>query len=173
MLNITQRIHLADNIDDFIELPFVLRQKSRLRVTTAAGIDAALYLDRGIILRGGDLVKAENGEVLSIIAAKEPVYDVTANTPQALMCAAYHLGNRHVPLQVGDGWLRLEQDHVLKEMLLGLGMHITELHAPFSGGTRLSRQGSGHRPAARSADRGPREPCRACRRTYSGRVAAP
>jgi urease accessory protein len=151
MLNITQRIHLADNIDDFIELPFVLRQKSRLRVTTAAGIDAALYLDRGIILRGGDLVKAENGEVLSIIAAKEPVYDVTANTPQALMCAAYHLGNRHVPLQVGDGWLRLEQDHVLKEMLLGLGMHITELHAPFE--PEAGAYGGGHRHGGHEDDK--------------------
>jgi len=143
MINIIKRISVASTVNDTIELPFVLRQKSRLRVTTTKGDDAALYLDRGIILRGGDLVESENGLVLQIIAAQEPVYDVHAQTPQALMCAAYHLGNRHVPLQVGDGWLRLEQDHVLKEMLVGLGMTITEKQAPFE--PEAGAYGGGHR----------------------------
>jgi urease accessory protein len=66
-----------------------------------------------------------------------------ASTPRALMCAAYHLGNRHVPLQVEDGWLRLEQDHVLKEMLLGLGMKVTEVLAPFE--PEAGAYGGGHR----------------------------
>ncbi len=143
MLNITQRISLATNIDDYIELPFVLRQKSRLRVTTQSGIDAGLFLDRGIILRGGDLLKSDGGLVLQIIAAQESVYDVQAETHQALMCAAYHLGNRHVPLQVGDGFLRLEQDHVLKEMLLGLGVRVIETTAPFE--PEAGAYGGGHR----------------------------
>ena len=143
MLNITQRISLAEKIDDYIELPFDLRQKSRLRVTTQSGIDAALFLDRGIILRGGDLLKSDGGLVIQIVAAQEPVYDVVAPTPKALMCAAYHLGNRHVPLQVGDHWLRLEQDYVLKEMLLGLGMSVTEKLAPFE--PEAGAYGGGHR----------------------------
>jgi urease accessory protein len=143
MLNITQRISLAEKIDDYIELPFDLRQKSRLRVTTQSGIDAALFLDRGIILRGGDLLKSDGGLVIQIIAAQEPVYDVVAPTPKALMCAAYHLGNRHVPLQVGDHWLRLEQDYVLKEMLLGLGMSVIEKLAPFE--PEAGAYGGGHR----------------------------
>ncbi len=143
MLNITQRISLATNIDDYIELPFVLRQKSRLRVTTQSGIDAGLFLDRGIILRGGDLLKSDGGLVLQIIAAQELVYDVQAESHQALMCAAYHLGNRHVPLQVGDGFLRLEQDHVLKEMLLGLGVSVIETTAPFE--PEAGAYGGGHR----------------------------
>ncbi|MGZ8271298.1 MAG: urease accessory protein UreE [Methylophilus sp.] len=143
MLNITQRISLAEKIDDYIELPFDLRQKSRLRVTTQSGIDAALFLDRGIILRGGDLLKSDGGLVIQIIAAQEPVYDVVAPTPKALMCAAYHLGNRHVPLQVGEHWLRLEQDYVLKEMLLGLGMSVTEKLAPFE--PEAGAYGGGHR----------------------------
>ncbi len=145
MLNITKRISSASKIDDYIELPFVLRQKSRLRVTTKAGIDAGLFLDRGIILRDGDLLKSDGGLVMQVIAAFEPVYDVTADTPKALMCAAYHLGNRHVPLQLGDGWLRLEQDHVLKEMLLGLGMQVTEMLAPFE--PEAGAYGGGHRHA--------------------------
>jgi len=143
MLNITQRISLAEKIDDYIELPFDLRQKSRLRVTTQSGIDAALFLDRGIILRGGDLLKSDGGLVIQIIAAQEPVYDVVAPTPKALMCAAYHLGNRHVPLQVGDHWLRLEQDYVLKEMLLGLGMSVSERFASFE--PEAGAYGGGHR----------------------------
>lgn len=143
MLNITKRVNTASKIDDYIELPFVLRQKSRLRVTTKAGIDAALFLDRGIILRDGDLLMSDGGLVMQIIAAQEPVYDVVAETPKALMCAAYHLGNRHVPLQIGDGWLRLEQDHVLKEMLLGLGMNVTAILAPFE--PEAGAYGGGHR----------------------------
>lgn len=150
MINITQRINAAGKVDDYIELPFVLRQKSRLRVTTKAGIDAGLFLDRGIILRDGDLLKSDSGLVMQIIAAKEAVYDVVAKTPQALMCAAYHLGNRHVPLQVGDGWLRLEQDHVLKEMLLGLEMKVTEVEAPFE--PEAGAYGGGHRHGGHDDD---------------------
>ncbi|MEQ1600681.1 MAG: urease accessory protein UreE [Methylophilaceae bacterium] len=143
MLNITERITNAAAVDDQLELPFDLRQKSRLRVTLQSGQEAALLLDRGIILRGGDLLRAENGLVIEIIAAEQPVQDVLAQNPHALMCAAYHLGNRHVPLQIGDDWLRLEQDHVLKEMLLGLGMTITEKYAPFE--PEAGAYGGGHR----------------------------
>ena len=146
MLNITQRLatnNTTHSIDDYLVLPFDLRQKSRLRVTLKSGVEAALMLDRGTILRGGDLLKAEDGKVVQIVAAEQPVTDVKAETQQALMCAAYHLGNRHVPLQVGDGWLRLEQDHVLKEMLIGLGMTTIDQLAPFE--PEAGAYGGGHR----------------------------
>ena len=146
MLNITQRlpaINLAHPIDDYLVLPFDLRQKSRLRVTLKSGIEAALMLDRGTILRGGDLLKAEDGKIVQIVAAEQPVTDVKAETQQALMCAAYHLGNRHVPLQIGDGWLRLEQDHVLEEMLIGLGMTTIDQLAPFE--PEAGAYGGGHK----------------------------
>jgi urease accessory protein len=146
MLNITQRLPASNTshpIDDYLILPFDLRQKSRLRVTLKSGIEAALMLERGTILRGGDLLKAEDGKVVQIVAAEQPVTDVRAETPQALMCAAYHLGNRHVPLQVGDDWLRLEQDHVLKEMLIGLGMITVDQLAPFE--PEAGAYGGGHR----------------------------
>ena len=95
MLNITQRLPAitAHAIDDYLVLPFDLRQKSRLRVTLKSGIEAALMLDRGTILRGGDLLKAEDGKIVQIVAAEQPVTDVKAETQQALMCTAYHLGN--------------------------------------------------------------------------------
>lgn len=143
MLNLIERIEQPSQIDDYVALPFDLRKKSRLRVTLQSGNEAALMLERGSILRGGDCLRAESGEVVEVQAAHEPVMDVTANTPQQLTRAAYHLGNRHVPLQVGDGWLRLEQDHVLKEMLLGLNVSVNELEAPFE--PEAGAYGGGHR----------------------------
>ncbi len=153
MIHLTERVALSGHIDDTLELPFDLRQKSRLRVKLASGQEAALFLSRGIILRGGDLLKSEDGPkgkcpkekciVVQIVAAQEPVYNVIAATARELMCAAYHLGNRHVPLQIGDGWLRLEQDYVLKEMLLGLGMQVSETIAPFE--PEAGAYGGGHR----------------------------
>ncbi len=143
MIHLTERIALAGHIDDTLELPFDLRQKSRLRVLLTSGQEAALFLTRGIILRGGDLLISENGLVVQVLAAQEPVYNVIAPTARDLMCAAYHLGNRHVPLQIGDGWLRLEQDYVLKNMLIGLGMQVSEVVAPFE--PEAGAYGGGHR----------------------------
>jgi len=136
ILSITERLPTtADNAaalcDDSVVLPFDLRQKSRLRVRLQSGIEAALQLKRGSILRGGDRLLSGDGRVVQVVAADEPVMHVSAASAQQLMRAVYHLANRHVPLQIGDGWLRLEQDHVLKEMLLGLGMEVIEQAAPF------------------------------------------
>ena len=143
MIHLTERIAVSGHIDDTVELPFDLRQKSRLRVKLASCQEAALFLTRGIILRGGDLLKSEDGIVVQIVAAQEPVYNVIAATQRDLMCAAYHLGNRHVPLQIGDGWLRLEQDYVLKDMLIGLGMQVAETIAPFE--PEAGAYGGGHK----------------------------
>lgn len=148
MIHLTERIAVAGHIDDTLEMPFDQRQKSRLRVKLASGQEAALFLTRGIILRGGDLLKSADGldgksMVVQIVAAQEPVYNVIAPSLRELMCAAYHLGNRHVPLQIGDGWLRLEQDYVLKDMLLGLGMQVAETFAPFE--PEAGAYGGGHR----------------------------
>ena len=145
MININKRLIKSPQIkvSDQLVLPFDLRQRSRLRVTLNSGLEAALLLDRGTILRGGDLLETDDGRVVEILAAPQAVTDVTAKTPQALMCAAYHLGNRHVPLQVGDGWLRLEQDHVLNEMLIGLGMTTINQEAPFE--PEAGAYGGGHR----------------------------
>ncbi|MDP2247044.1 MAG: urease accessory protein UreE [Nitrosomonadales bacterium] len=143
MLNITERIDAPTRIDDYVALPFDQRKKSRLRVTLQSGVEAALFLERGSILRGGDCLRAEDGRVVQVKAAEQPVMDVTAMSAKALTCAAYHLGNRHVPLQVGDAWLRLEQDHVLKEMLLGLGVSVNDLYAPFE--PEAGAYGGGHK----------------------------
>jgi urease accessory protein len=134
-----------------LQLPFDLRQKSRLRTKLTDGEDAWLLLPRGDILRGGDKLLASDGRIVEVIAQPEDVLHVACADATALARAAYHLGNRHVPVQVGDGFLRIAADHVLAEMLKGLGATLTPMHAPFepeagaygaAGGHHHGEQGS-------------------------------
>ena len=107
-------------------------QKSRLRATLASGEEVGIFLDRGTILRGGDCLRGEDGRVVRVESAPEKLMEVRAPTAQALARAAYHLGNRHTPIEVGDGWLRFATDHVLAQMLSGLGVQvIATVDAPF------------------------------------------
>lgn len=112
-------------------LPFEMRQKSRLRATTESGTELALLLPRGTVLRHGDRLRAANGLVIEVQAAPEAV--TTARSADATLCAraCYHLGNRHVPLQVGAGWLRYLADHVLDQMVAELGLAVAHEQAPF------------------------------------------
>jgi urease accessory protein len=114
-----------------LELPFDARRKSRLRTHLASGEEAALVLPRGEVLRGGDLVVASDGRVVEVIAAAERVLHVECASATELARCAYHLGNRHVPVEVGEGFLRLAEDHVLEKMLAGLGAKLSHLTAPF------------------------------------------
>ncbi len=114
-----------------LELPFDARQKTRLRTHLASGEEAALVLPRGDVLRGGDLVVASDGRVVEVVAAAEHVLHVECASATELARCAYHLGNRHVPVEVGEGFLRLAEDHVLEKMLAGLGAKLTHLTAPF------------------------------------------
>ena len=134
LIEITSRIEpLPGNVQakDKVRLPFELRQKSRLRTRLESGEDAWLVLARGEILRGGDLLLATDGRVVEVLAEPERLLHVECDEPQALARAAYHLGNRHVPVQVGDGYLRLGFDHVLEQMLVGLGVRVSVIDAPF------------------------------------------
>ena len=116
---------------DALRLPFELRQRSRLRSRLEGGREVALLLPRGTVLRGGDRLRAVDGTVVAVIAADEQVSEVTAESPWTLARAAYHLGNRHVPLQLGEGWLRYGHDHVLDDMVRGLGLEVRVHEAPF------------------------------------------
>ncbi|HLX81799.1 MAG TPA: urease accessory protein UreE [Burkholderiales bacterium] len=114
-----------------LKLPFESRQKSRLKTKLVSGEEVGLILPRGEILRGGDLVTASDGRVIEVLAEPEKVLHVVCDTPAELARAAYHLGNRHVPVQVGDGFLRLAADHVLEEMLKKIGADVSSMEAPF------------------------------------------
>jgi urease accessory protein len=143
MLTITERIPGSGPSDDKLVLPFDRRQKSRLRVMLESGTEAALTVERGAVLRGGDRLRASDNRIVEIVAAKEPVALVTASDQRDLMRAAYHLGNRHIPLQIGIGWILLEQDHVLEHMLEGLGVMVRHEQAPFE--PEAGAYGGGHR----------------------------
>ena len=137
MVEIRVRLPLRPNPDYNVEvkgmlrLPFERRQKSRQRATLISGEEVTIMLPRGEVLRGGDWVIASDGRVIEVVAAVEKILHVECASPQALARAAYHLGNRHVAVQVGDGWLRIADDHVLAEMLAGLGATVRAMEAPF------------------------------------------
>jgi urease accessory protein len=131
MLNVTQRIRDARAAGDRLVLPFDLRQKSRLRTRLASGVEAGLFLERGTVLRGGDLLLADNGTVIEVVAADETVSTVSSQDPAQLARAGYHLGNRHVAVQIGQGWLRYVHDHVLDDMVRGLGLPVRIEQVPF------------------------------------------
>ncbi|MEW6688635.1 MAG: urease accessory protein UreE [Pseudomonadota bacterium] len=111
-----------------LELPFEARQKSRLRAKLASGEEVGLMLPRGEVLRGGDLVTASDGRVIEVIAEPEKLLHIeTEDLPRV----AYHLGNRHVPVQIGENYLRIAEDHVLEEMVRKLGAKVQHVEAPF------------------------------------------
>ena len=139
MLELIQRVnHPVDSseIHDSLTLPYELRIRGRLRATTDTNQDIGLFLDRGPVLRDGDLLLAKTGEIVRIRAAEETV--VTARLPQGMPLArlCYHLGNRHVSLAIGSdedgtGWVRFPPDHVLEELAERLGATLKHHTAPF------------------------------------------
>jgi urease accessory protein len=122
MLKATEVLTEPANTELSLTLPFELRQKSRLKAMLDNGDEIGLMLPRGTILRGGDLLKAEDGSIIQIKAAEETVSTATIDDPSLFARACYHLGNRHVPLQIGKDWIRYLHDHVLDDMLAGLGV---------------------------------------------------
>jgi len=113
-----------------LSLPFELRSRSRLRARLPDGREVALVLPRGTVLRGGAVVEG-SGLRLRVTAADEDVVEVRAPDATTLARAAYHLGNRHVPLQVAGDCLRLGYDPILVDMLVGLGVRVQRCWAPF------------------------------------------
>jgi urease accessory protein len=111
-----------------LSLAFEHRQRSRQRARLESGEEIGVVMPRGEILRGGDRVLASDGRVFEVVSAPERLLHVEAT---ALARIAYHLGNRHVPVQLGERFLRIAEDHVLEDMLRRLGARITHVEAPF------------------------------------------
>lgn len=132
VLNINRRLPSSQAAADVrLVLPFQLRNKSRLRTALDNGEEVGLILERGSVLRHGDRLLADDGRVVEVVAEPETVSTVRATDPLTLCRASYHLGNRHVALQIGNGWVRYQHDHVLDEMIRGLGLSVTVEAAPF------------------------------------------
>jgi urease accessory protein len=142
MLKATEVVNYVSQHDLTLTLPYELRQKSRLRANLDNGEEIGLVLPRGTVLRGGDYLKSESGEVILVKAAEEVVSTVREKDPMLFARACYHLGNRHVPLQIGEGWLRYLHDHVLDDMVQGLGLQVSCERAPFE--PEAGAYGGGH-----------------------------
>lgn len=138
MLVLTKHIQAADasevaDVESLHPLSLSIddRVKSRFLTQLANGTEVRLFLPRGRILRHGDVLESEFGERVRVEAAAEPVSTVYCQDLHLLARVAYHLGNRHVPLQISPEWVRYQTDHVLDAMVEGLGAKVTAESAPF------------------------------------------
>jgi urease accessory protein len=95
------------------------------------GVKAGLFLPRGTVLYNGEMLASDDGVIIEIKAAPEVVSTAHSDDPNILARACYHLGNRHVPLQIESAFLRYQHDHVLDDMVRGLGLTISHEEAPF------------------------------------------
>ena len=132
-----------------VVLDWDTRQKSRFDTEDSQARTLGVFLPRGTAVRGGDVLVAEDGSLVKVIATPQPVMVVRAGaehgSPLDLLRAAYHLGNRHVQLEVQADQLQLEPDHVLAEMLRHMHLIVTEQLAPFEPeGGAYSGGGHGH-----------------------------
>ena len=143
MLTLHTKLAHADVVDGILELPFDQREKCRLRARLVSGEEVAVFMVRGSVLRGGELITGEDGRVIRVVASAEAVYVVRCASPHILARCAFHLGNRHTQVQIGEGLLRMRVDAVLKEMVEGLGGVVEEALAPFEPETG-AYAGAGH-----------------------------
>jgi urease accessory protein len=136
-----------------VELDWDVRQKSRFAATDSQGRELAVFLPRGQAVRGGDVLVAEDGSLIRVLAAPQKVLRITASaghgSPFDLMRAAYHLGNRHVPIELQPDHLKIEPDHVLADMLRSMHMTVAEAELPFEPeggayGGHVTNDGHGH-----------------------------
>jgi urease accessory protein len=118
-----------------ITLDWDVRQKSRFESTDSAGRQVGIFLQRGQVVRGGDVLVGEDGSLLKVLAAPQAVLRITHcrehGTPFDLTRAAYHLGNRHVPIELQPDHLKIEPDHVLADMLRAMHLIVHEVQDSF------------------------------------------
>jgi urease accessory protein len=143
-----------------VELDWDVRQKSRFDCIDSRGRQLGVFLPRGTVVRGGDVMVAEDGSLVKVIAAPQPVLVITHcnehGTPFDLTRAAYHLGNRHVPIELKPDHLKIEPDHVLADMLRAMHLIVNETSAAFEpeGGAYASHDSHSHAAPAHGHDHG-------------------
>lgn len=121
-----------------LELDWDVRQKSRFDTVASDERHVGVFLPRGTVVRGGDVLVTQDGSLLRVVAAPQPVLRITACPDHPvdeqsfdLMRAAYHLGNRHVPIELKPDHLKIEPDHVLADMLRAMHLTVVEVREPF------------------------------------------
>jgi urease accessory protein len=116
---------------DTVVLDFDDRHRRRMAMTGTRGLEFLLDLENAIALRGGDALVLEDGRLVEVVAAPEPLLEIRGADPQHLVRVAWHLGNRHLPTQIMPKGLRIRRDHVIEAMVRGLGARVIEIEAPF------------------------------------------
>jgi urease accessory protein len=137
---------------DTVVLDFDDRHRRRMAMTGTRGLEFLLDLENAVALRGGDALVLEDGRLIEVVAAAEPLLEIRGADPLHLVRVAWHLGNRHLPTQIMPKGLRIRRDHVIEAMVKGLGARVIEIEAPFDpeGGAYAAA----HEHAAHSHDHG-------------------
>jgi urease accessory protein len=136
---------------DTVVLDFDDRHRRRMAMTGTRGLEFLLDLETAVALRGGDALVLEDGRLIEVVAAAEPLLEIRGSDPHHLIRVAWHLGNRHLPTQIMPKGLRIRRDHVIEAMVKGLGARVIEIEAPFDpeGGAYA---GHAHAPEAGAHD---------------------
>src|SRR5215471_18124789 len=130
---------------DTVVLDFDDRHRRRMAMTGTRGLEFLLDLENAVALRGGDALVLEDGRLVEVVAAPEPLLEIRGSDPHHLVRVAWHLGNRHLPTQIMAKGLRIRRDHVIEAMVKGLGARVIEIEAPFDPeGGAYSGGGHGH-----------------------------
>jgi urease accessory protein len=138
---------------DTVVLDFDDRHRRRMAMTGTRGLEFLLDLESAVALRGGDALVLEDGRLVEVVAAPEPLAEIRGSDPQHLVRLAWHLGNRHLPTQIMARGLRIRRDHVIEAMVKGLGARIIEIEAPFDPeGGAYADSGHAHAPAGEAHD---------------------
>jgi urease accessory protein len=123
--------HWKEAAADSVVLGFDDRHRRRMAMTGTRGLEFLLDLENAVALRGGDALVLEDGRLIEVVAAPEPLAEIRGSDPQHLVRVAWHLGNRHLPTQITAKGLRIRRDHVIEAMVKGLGARVIEIDAPF------------------------------------------
>ena len=121
----------SGTVDDTVSIDFDRRHRRRHVLTTASGDDILLDLPQAVRLRDGDGLALADGRMVRVVAAAERLLEIHAHGPAELVRIAWHLGNRHLPVQLLGDRIRIRADHVIEEMVHGLGGHAHAVEAPF------------------------------------------
>jgi len=116
---------------DTVVLDFDDRHRRRMAMTGTRGLGFLLDLENAVALRGGDALVLDDGRLVEVVAAPEPLIEIRGSDPRHLVRLAWHLGNRHLPTQMLPNGLRIRRDHVIEAMVRGLGARVIEIQAPF------------------------------------------
>ena len=134
---------------DAVVLDFDDRHRRRMAMTGTRGLEFLLDLENAVALRGGDALVLDDGRLVEVVAAPEPLIEIRGVDPQHLVRLAWHLGNRHLPTQIMPKGLRIRRDHVIEAMVKGLGARVIEIEAPFDPeGGAYPGGGHAHAPEA-------------------------